>query len=252
MRQFSKMTPLYVTIMVDMVSVFLVLLPKLGLCPPAECTCVCCLSVSFLVSFRNDKPLSISCAQATNEFLDELAAKNSDERTAFFGGLLEVLPRLPRSCCIHKVLPALETAVEQAAADKVSAHVVLAPALQIGAKLDEEEFKDKILPKLVNWFSSQDQALVAALIENMGTFVGFCDQRTVSEKIWPKLVPAFTNSVPLIREVAVKSIPGLVRGDKLTDRLINHDLIKAFTALLNDRCASLQLPTVTKTLHVEK
>ena len=43
-------------------------------------------------------------------------AGGTEERTAFFGGLLVVLPTLSRSCCIHKVLPALEMAVDQAIA----------------------------------------------------------------------------------------------------------------------------------------
>jgi hypothetical protein len=135
--------------------------------------------------------------------------------------------------CVHKVLPALETAAAQA--EGGAAHLVVKPALEIGSKLTEAELKEILLPRLVAWFGSPQKALRASLIENMHQFVDLLDQKTVrarpgrfsdlsvfhsesvlygafawarraltaenggfrpgqvSERIWPQLAPSFTD-----------------------------------------------------------
>ena len=65
-------------------------------------------------------------------------AGGTEERTAFFGGLLVVLPTLSRSCCIHKVLPALEMAVDQAIAVGETVILLHPPLPLVGASIGQE------------------------------------------------------------------------------------------------------------------
>ena len=125
---------------------------------------------------------------------------------------------------------------------------VFSVALQIGAKLSDDEFNSQLTPVLIRLFSRQDRAMRVCLLENMHLVVDRLSSKTINDKIFPSLVGAafphhrwstnhnqatgFSDQAPLLRELTVKSILTLV--SKLSDRTVNGELLKHLAKTAND------------------
>jgi SCY1-like protein 1 len=122
------------------------------------------------------------------------------------------------------VLSSLVAALEFGGA---SATAILPLVLQFGASVSQEEYSNVVLAPLIKLFASPDRGMRMALLENLDSYSNQLDKKTVSEKIFPHLVSTnrfnsinamftllpkqtgFSDTVAVIREMTVKSIPVL-------------------------------------------
>ncbi|CAG8466649.1 2092_t:CDS:10 [Diversispora eburnea] len=129
--------------------------------------------------------------------------------------------------CKYKILPELINALEFGSGGSK----VLVPILKIGKTLDDEEYETIIVIAIVKMFSVPDRAIRLSLLENLSLFIDRLDNKTVNDKIFTNVV-RFTDTAPIIRENTIKSI--LLLAPKLSDRVINNDLLRYLAKLQMD------------------
>lgn len=121
------------------------------------------------------------------------------------------------------MLPALLSALEFGGA---SAATILPLVLLFGESISPDEYSKLILCPIIKLYGSPDRGTRVVLLEHLPEYVEKLDKKAVSEKIFPHLVSefcqsvlfldflflknqqqlGFTDTVPLIREVTVKSV----------------------------------------------
>ncbi|KAJ3333178.1 hypothetical protein HDU76_010782 [Blyttiomyces sp. JEL0837] len=161
-------------------------------------------------------------------FLEQMAVKDASEKEQFLSKLSESLDTFPTDFCKYKILPELINALEFAGAGARA----LKPILQIGSKLTPEEFEALIAPTIVKMFASPDRQIRISLCENLPSFINLLNDKLVNDKIFPNLATGFTDVSPIIREWTLKSV--LVIVGKLSDRVINNDLLRFLAKLQTD------------------
>ena len=106
----------------------------------------------------------------------------------------------------------------------------------VGKTLQEEDVCALLLPRIAQWSGSPDLALRAALVEHTSQFIQLIDEETDSTIVFPNLAQCFQHATPRVRELSVRSVPIIV--GKLSERALNHELVKHLTMLLHDRNAA--------------
>ncbi|KAF9320717.1 hypothetical protein BG003_005168 [Podila horticola] len=171
-------------------------------------------------------------------FLENFSVKEPLARDTFLRKLDMQIDRFPKEFCKYKVLPELVHALEYGSGGAK----VLAPIVKIGSDLEEQEYEALISNVLVKMFASTDRTIRLSLLENLGGFIDRINKKVVNEKIFPSMALGFTDTAPIIREWTVKSVL-LVIG-KLSDRVINYDLLKYLGKLQTDEEPGIRTNTV--------
>ncbi|KAF9336020.1 hypothetical protein BG006_009995 [Podila minutissima] len=171
-------------------------------------------------------------------FLENFSVKEPLARDTFLRKLDMQIDRFPKEFCKYKVLPELVHALEYGSGGAK----VLAPIIKIGSDLEEQEYEALISNVLVKMFASTDRTIRLSLLENLGGFIDRINKKIVNEKIFPSMALGFTDTAPIIREWTVKSVL-LVIG-KLSDRVINYDLLKYLGKLQTDEEPGIRTNTV--------
>ncbi|CAG8800745.1 29791_t:CDS:2, partial [Racocetra persica] len=113
---------------------------------------------------------------------------------------------------------------------------VLPSIIKIGETLDDNEYEEFIVTSIVKMFAVPDRTMRLSLLENLGSFIDHLDNKTINEK-----ATGFTDTVPIIRESTVKSV--LLLAPKLTDRVINNDLLRYLAKLQMDEMPGIRTNT---------
>ncbi|KAI9243995.1 armadillo-type protein [Phascolomyces articulosus] len=163
-----------------------------------------------------------------NLFLENISIKEQNEREVFFRKLDSVINTFPNEFSKYKILPELVKAFEFGSGGAKA----LGAILKIGEHLDNEEYEKVIVDPIVRMFASPDRAIRVTLLENMPKFIEHIPSKAVNNQIFPHVATGFTDTVPIIREQTIKSI--LVVVPKLSDRIINYDLLKYLAKLQMD------------------
>ncbi|ORY93721.1 armadillo-type protein, partial [Syncephalastrum racemosum] len=163
-----------------------------------------------------------------NLFLENISIKESVERDNFFRKLDQHINSFPSEFSKFKILPELVKAFEFGSGGAKALNAIL----KIGQLLPEDGFEADVVPPIVRMFASPDRAIRASLLENMPHFIDHVPKKTVTDQIFPNVATGFTDTVPMIREQTIKSILHLV--PKLSDRIINYDLLKYLAKLQMD------------------
>ncbi|KAG0307769.1 hypothetical protein BGZ98_009841 [Dissophora globulifera] len=171
-------------------------------------------------------------------FLENFSVKEPLQRETFLRKLDLQIERFPKEFCKYKVLPELTHALEYGSGGAK----VLAPIVKIGANLDEQEYEAIIGNVLVKMFASTDRTIRLSLLENLGGFIDRINKKVVNDKIFPSMALGFTDTAPIIREWTVKSVL-LVIG-KLSERVINYDLLRYLGKLQTDEEPGIRTNTV--------
>lgn len=137
-----------------------------------------------------------------------------------------------------KVLPELLKSVEFGGGGSK----VFAAVLKIGSKLPDDEYETKLVPVIIRLFGSPDRAMRVYLLDNLPLMIHRLSQKDVSNKIFPSMVTGFTDLAPIIREQTVKAV--LVIVGKLTDRLINGELLRYLAKTANDEQPGIRTNTI--------
>lgn len=171
------------------------------------------------------------------EGLEGFALASEGDRAALIRTIKDSSEGLPPEFTRYKVLPSLVKAFEFGPGGPA----LLPLILSLGTTLPPAEFSSSITQPLVRMFATPDRAMRMALLEGLPQYAEKLDTKTVSDKIWPSLVTGFTDVVPVIRETTVKSV--LLIAPKLTDRLLNNDLLRYLAKTQTDTEAGIRTNT---------
>ena len=136
-----------------------------------------------------------------------------------------------------KVLPELLKSVEFGGGGPS----VFAAALKIGSKLPDDEYEAKLVPVIIRLFSSQDRAIRVCLLDDLPLMIHRLSQKDVSNKIFPCMLTGFTDVAPLVREQTVKAVLTII--GKLTDRIVNGELLRYLAKTANDEQPGIRTNT---------
>ncbi|KAG0018532.1 hypothetical protein BGZ80_007059 [Entomortierella chlamydospora] len=171
-------------------------------------------------------------------FLENFSVKEPLERDTFLRKLDLQVDRFPQEFCRYKVLPDLVHALEYGSGGAK----VLPPIVKIGTMLDDQEYETLIGNILVKMFASTDRTIRLSLLENLGGFIERINKKVVNDKIFPSMALGFTDTAPIIREWTVKSV--LLVINKLSDKVINYDLLRYLGKLQTDEEPGIRTNTV--------
>ncbi|CAG8444939.1 2855_t:CDS:10 [Dentiscutata heterogama] len=163
-----------------------------------------------------------------NLFLENMNIKEAREKDIFFKKLIDTIDKMPGNICKYKILPELLKALEFGS--------VLPSIIKIGETLDDNEYEQFIVTSIIKMFAVPDRAMRLSLLENLGSFIDHLDNKTVNEK-----ATGFTDTAPIIRESTVKSV--LLLAPKLTERVINNDLLRHLAKLQMDEMPGIRTNT---------
>ncbi|KAG1738786.1 hypothetical protein EDB19DRAFT_1982454 [Suillus lakei] len=138
----------------------------------------------------------------------------------------------------YRVLPCLASALEFGGA---SAATIVPLILQFGKNVAPDDYGSIIVAPLVKLFASADRGTRIALLDSLPDFAEKLDKKTVVDKIWPNLQTGFTDTVAVIREATVRAI--VLLSPKLSDRILNNDLLRHLARLQSDPEASIRTNT---------
>ena len=102
--------------------------------------------------------------------------------------LKESANSLPPEFAVHRVIPALASALERGGASTSAASIVPL-LLQLGKNVPtDEECVAVVIGPVVSLFSSPDRGVRMALLDNLDEFKDKMDKKMVVDKVWPHLV----------------------------------------------------------------
>ncbi|KAI9319642.1 armadillo-type protein [Dichotomocladium elegans] len=163
-----------------------------------------------------------------NLFLENISIKEQSEKEVFFRKLDAQIDTFPSDFSQYKILPELLKAFEFGSGGAKALNAIL----KIGQHLDSDQFEKILVEPIVRMFASPDRAIRVSLLENMPKFIEHIPSKVVTNQIFPNVSTGFTDTVPVIREQTIKAILYLV--PKLSDRIINYDLLKHLAKLQMD------------------
>lgn len=95
---------------------------------------------------------------------------------------------LPPELAVHRVLPALVSALDRGGASASAASIVPL-LLQLGKNVPtDEEYVAAVIGPVVSLFTSPDRGVRMALLDNLEDFKDKMDKKIVVDKVWPHLV----------------------------------------------------------------
>ncbi|KAJ5740828.1 hypothetical protein N7493_000700 [Penicillium malachiteum] len=171
------------------------------------------------------------------EDIESLGLKTDAEREEFINELDNLSDDFPEDFFKMKVLPELLKSVEFGGGGPK----VLSATLKIGAKLSADEFNAKLTPVVVRLFGNPDRALRVCLLDNLPLMIDNLPQKVVNDKIFPQMTSGFTDVAPIVREQTVKAVLSVI--NKLSDRVINGELLKFLARTANDEQPGIRTNT---------
>ncbi|KAJ8123042.1 hypothetical protein ONZ43_g908 [Nemania bipapillata] len=171
------------------------------------------------------------------EGIDNLDVKSEEERAEFLDSLDQLTDDFPEDFFKMKVLPELLKSVEFGGGGPKAFGVVM----KIATKLTNEDFDARVQPVVIRLFGNPDRAIRVCLLDNLPSMIDRLPQKVVNDKIFPNMVSGFTDLAPVVREQTLKSV--LVVIHKLSDRVINGELLKYLAKTANDEQPGIRTNT---------
>ncbi|KAJ9103371.1 hypothetical protein QFC19_004470 [Naganishia cerealis] len=166
----------------------------------------------------------------------ELASEG--EKQALLRRINESIPSLPSPFLTSKILPSLLHSLSLPAAPSSA---ILPLVLAIGKDVSDERYRELVLEPVVRLYASPDRGTRMALLDGLVEYGERLDKSMVNDKIWPHLITGFADTVAVIREATVKAIP--IIAPKLSDRLLNNDLLRLLAKMQIDPEPSIRTNT---------
>ncbi|KAG2054993.1 ARM repeat-containing protein [Suillus hirtellus] len=170
--------------------------------------------------------------------LDGFTLSSESDKASLLRTLKESASSFPPEFVSYRILPCLASALEFGGA---SAATIVPLVLQFGKNVAPDDYGSVVVAPLVKLFASADRGTRIALLDSLPEFVEKLDKKTVVDKIWPNLQTGFTDTVAIIREATVRAI--VLLSPKLSDRILNNDLLRHLARLQSDPEASIRTNT---------
>ncbi|KAL7415296.1 armadillo-type protein [Mrakia frigida] len=174
------------------------------------------------------------------EGLEGWALRGEGERAELLKNIQSTTPPFPPAFLTHKVLPSLLHSLTLPSQTS-SASALLPLVLRLGNLVPPQDYVKLVLDPVVKLYQSPDRGTRMALLEGLGEYEGKMDNKCVQERVWPHLITGFADTVPVIREATVKAIPLI--APKLSDRLLNNDLLRLLAKMQTDPEPSIRTNT---------
>ncbi|XP_048507584.1 N-terminal kinase-like protein [Athalia rosae] len=158
-------------------------------------------------------------------FLEEIQMKEKGEKGRFFSQLAGQLENFPDGVGRYKILPQLLAAFEFGDAGSA----VLPPLLQLGRKLPDAEYQQRVVPCVVKLFASNDRATRLRLLQHLERYVNNLQPSTVNEAIFPQVARGFLDTNVAVREYTIKSVVHL--APKLDYNNLNVEVLRHLARL---------------------
>lgn len=174
------------------------------------------------------------------EGLDGFELRSDGEKQALLRVIRESAENgsLPEPFLVHRVLPSL---LHSLSLPNAPSSLMLPIILNIGKQVPPSQYTKVVLEPVVKLYASPDRGTRMALLEGLDEYVDKLDNRTVTDKIWPNLITGFADTVPVIREATIKAVYPL--SGKLSDRILNNDLLRLLAKMQQDSEASIRTNT---------
>lgn len=174
------------------------------------------------------------------EGLDGFELRSDGEKQALLRVIRESAEAgsLPEPFLVHRVLPSL---LHSLSLPNAPSSLMLPIILSIGKQVPPATYGKVVLEPVVRLFASPDRGTRMALLEGLDEYVDKLDSRAVVDKIWPNLITGFADTVPVIREATIKAVYPL--SGKLSDRILNNDLLRLLAKMQQDTEASIRTNT---------
>ncbi|KAL8673482.1 MAG: hypothetical protein Q9168_002088 [Polycauliona sp. 1 TL-2023] len=172
-----------------------------------------------------------------SEGIESLGLKSDGEREEFLSELDKVADDFPEEYFSAKVLPELLKSVEFGGGGPK----VFASVMKIGARLSDEDYNLKLTPVIVRLFANPDRAIRVCLLDHLPNMIEHLPQKIVNDKIFPQMVTGFADLAPVVREQTVKAVLTII--SKLSDRIINGELLKHLAKTSNDEQPGIRTNT---------
>ncbi|KAH7923423.1 ARM repeat-containing protein [Leucogyrophana mollusca] len=170
--------------------------------------------------------------------LDNFALAGESEKSALLRTLKESVTSFPPEFASHRVLPSLLSALDHAGA---SASSILPLVLALGVNVPPHEYDSIVLVPLVKLYASPDRGTRMALLDSLPEYAEKLDKRAVADRVWPHLQTGFSDTVAVIREATVRAV--VLLAPKLSDRILNNDLLRHLARMQSDPEASIRTNT---------
>ncbi|GMK54624.1 hypothetical protein CspeluHIS016_0112100 [Cutaneotrichosporon spelunceum] len=145
---------------------------------------------------------------------------------------------LPEPFLVHRVLPSLLHSLSLPNAPSAQ---MLPLVLALGKQVPPSTYAKVVLEPVIKLYSSPDRGTRMALLDGLEEYADRLDKHMVTERIWPHLTTGFADTVPVIREATVKAVYPL--AGKLSDRILNNDLLRLLAKMQQDQEASIRTNT---------
>lgn len=145
---------------------------------------------------------------------------------------------LPEPFLVHRVLPSL---LHSLSLPNAPSALMLPLVLALGKQVPPSTYAKVVLDPVIKLFASPDRGTRMALLDGLDEYSNKLDARMVTERIWPNLITGFADTVPVIREATIKAVYPL--SSKLSDRILNNDLLRLLAKMQTDQEASIRTNT---------
>jgi len=169
----------------------------------------------------------------TIDFLDSLALKTEEEKSAFFKDFDVTTLSLPRVVSRLRIVPSVLSALEHGLAAGSPLVIVLPSLLKLAtATLSSARFQSTVVPTLVKLFRSDERAVRVYLLQNAHLYAAHLPVSVLLSDILPCVLVGLRDLHPLVREVTVRALPPLC--SKLPSSQIEARTLDALAALQAD------------------
>ncbi|KAI5454226.1 Nuclear aminoacylation-dependent tRNA export pathway component [Naganishia albida] len=175
------------------------------------------------------------------ELVDSLEAfelASEGEKAALLRRIKESIATLPPPFLISRILPSL---LHSLSLPSAPSSAILPLVLAIGRDVPEDKYREVVLDPVVRLYTSPDRGTRMALLDGLVEYGDKLDKSMVNDRVWPHLITGFADTVAVIREATVKAIP--IIAPKLSDRLLNNDLLRLLAKMQVDPEPSIRTNT---------
>lgn len=185
--------------------------------------------------FWNDNPL----VQLVDG-LDGFELRSDGEKNALLRTIKDAAEggSLPEPFLVHRVLPSL---LHSLSLPNAPSALMLPLVLALGRQVPPSTYGKVILDPVVKLYASPDRGTRMALLDGLDEYADKLDSRTTVDRVWPNLITGFADTVPVIREATIKAVFPL--AGKLSDRILNNDLLRLLAKMQTDQEASIRTNT---------
>lgn len=182
--------------------------------------------------------------------LGDLAIKPPSDSLEILGNLTSRVPEIPRTVCIHKILPSVGRALQMALNDfstrnarescrqSVQLSLTLLAQLATQNKLDETNYTNKCLPIIIQLWSLNDRAIRTTLLKTLKSLIVLTPASFVNKSIFDPMLAGFADSNAKMREDTLKNLVHIV--DKLDEKNLQDKLTRCISNLQNDAESSIR------------